>query len=329
MFASMDYSSITSYTHGLVLAPMAGSTDSAFRRICRSMGATSVVTEMVAAAGLSRRSVKTKKLLQYDPEEKPIGVQLFGSRPDDFARASSLVSELGFDFIDINAGCPVKKVLRSGSGSALLRDIPKLAAIVRAVSSETDIPVTVKIRTGWSPEEPVPDSLPAILADEGAAAIAVHGRYRSDMFSGKVRALEIKRIVNCSPVPVIANGDVINVEAANDLKISTGASGLMIGRGTLGNPWIFRSISGRPEDAVPVPGELASVIIRQFEMMKEYIPLEHVYHILRGHLLHYLKGFRGASGLRRKAVHVENLADLNSILAEAEELLRMERIDRS
>ena len=329
MFASMENSSIRSYTHGLVLAPMAGSTDSAFRRICRSMGATAVVTEMVAAAGLSRRSVKTIKLLQYEPEEKPIGVQLFGSRPDDFARASLLVSELGFDFIDINAGCPVKKVLRSGSGSALLRDIPRLAAIVKAVSSETDLPVTVKIRTGWSPEEPVKDSLPTILANEGAAAIAVHGRYRSDMFAGNVRKLEIKRIVNCSPVPVIANGDVINVEAAIDLKNSTGASGLMIGRGALGNPWIFRGVSGRPEDAVPMPGELTSVISKQFEFMKEYIPREHVYHILRGHLLNYLKGFRGASGLRRKAVHVENSTDLNGILAEAEKLLRMERIDIS
>ncbi len=329
MFASMNYSSIKSYTHGLVLAPMAGSTDSAFRRICRSMGATAVVTEMVAAAGLSRRSVKTKKLLKFDPEEKPIGVQLFGSRPDDFARASLLVSELGFDFIDINAGCPVKKVLRSGSGSALLRDIPKLAAIVRAVSSETNLPVTVKIRTGWSPEEPVQDSLPTILADEGAAAISVHGRYRSDMFAGRVRKQEIKRIVNCSPIPVIANGDVINVEAAIDLKNSTGASGLMIGRGALGNPWIFRGVSGSPEDAFPMPGELASVIIRQLEMMKEYIPQKHVYHILRGHLLKYFKGFIGASGLRSKAVHVENLTDLNSILAEAEELLMIERIDRS
>ncbi len=329
MFASMEYSSIKSYTHGLVLAPMAGSTDSAFRRICRSMGATAVVTEMVAAAGLSRRSVKTIKLLQYYPEEKPIGVQLFGSRPDDFSRASLLVSELGFDFIDINAGCPVKKVLRSGSGSALLRDIPRLAAIVRAVSSETDLPVTVKIRIGWSPEEPVQESLPTILADEGAAAIAVHGRYRSDMFAGKVRKPEIEHIVNCSPIPVIANGDVINVEAAVDLMNSTGASGLMIGRGALGNPWIFRGVSGGPEDAVPMPEEFTSVIRKHLELMKEYIPREHVYHIMRGHLLNYLKGFRGASGLRRKAVHVEKLTDLNSILAEAEELLRMERIDRS
>ena len=325
MFASMENNSIQSYTHGLVLAPMAGSTDSAFRRICRSMGATAVVTEMVAAAGLSRRSAKTKKLLQYDPDENPIGVQLFGSRPDDFARASQLVSELGFDFIDINAGCPVKKVLRSGSGSALLRDIPRLAAIVRAVSSETSLPVTVKIRTGWSPEEPVKDSLPTILADAGAAAIAVHGRYRSDMFAGKVRKSEIKRIVSCSPVPVIANGDVINVEAAIDLKESTGASGLMIGRGALGNPWIFRGLSGEPEQAAVKTGELASVISKQFEMMREYIPPEHVYHILRGHLLQYLKGFRGASALRGKAVHVNSLADLNSVLAEAEELLKMER----
>jgi tRNA-dihydrouridine synthase B len=184
MFAFMESSTLREYTHGVVLAPMAGSTDSAFRRICRRMGATAVVTEMVAAAGLSRRSVKSHKLLRFNVEEKPIGVQLFGNRPGDFERATELVSKLGFDFIDINAGCPVKKVVNSGSGSALLRDIPKLTAIVRAVSSNTSLPVTVKIRIGWSPEEPVPDSLPALLAEEGAAAIAVHGRYRSDMFAG-------------------------------------------------------------------------------------------------------------------------------------------------
>lgn len=329
MFAFMGNNALTEYTHGVVLAPMAGSTDSAFRRICRRMGATAVVTEMVAAAGLSRKSVKSHKLLNFHEEEKPIGVQLFGSRPGDFEEASEIVSGLGFDFIDINAGCPMKKVVRNGSGSALLRDIPTLTAIVRAVSSRTSLPVTVKIRTGWSPAEPVPDSLPRIIADDGAAAIAVHGRYRTDMFSGEVRKSEIERIVRNSPVPVIANGDSGNVSDALDLKNSTGAAGLMIGRGALGNPWIFRGLTGSPEDASPLQGEVVSVILQQYEMMSEYIPEYHLYHILRGQLLHYIKGFRGASELRRKAVGVDSRDDLSDILHELGELLNIERQKRN
>ena len=319
MFAFM--SSIREYTHGVVLAPMAGATDTAFRRICRQMGASAVVTEMVAAAGLSRKSVKTHKLLRFHKEEKPIGVQLFGSVPGDFESAAEIVSELGFDFIDINAGCPVKKVVRNGSGSALLRNIPALTAIVRAVNSHTSLPVTVKIRIGWSPAEPVDDNLPAILAQEGVAAIAVHGRYRTDMFAGAVRNREIERLVRHSPVPVIANGQSNSVSDALKLRNSTGSAGLMIGRGALGNPWIFRGITGKPEDAVPRPGEVVSIILQQFEMMSEYIPENHLYHILRGYLLHYIKGFRGASELRSRAVRVDSKEDLLNILSDLQILL--------
>ncbi len=326
MFAFMENSTLRKYTHGVVLAPMAGSTDSAFRRICRRMGATAVVTEMVAAAGLSRRSVKSHRLLRFHDEEKPIGVQLFGKRPGDFERAAELVSGMGFDFIDINAGCPVKKVVNSGSGSALLRNIPVLTAILRAVSSHTSLPVTVKIRIGWSPEEPVPDNLPALLADEGAAAIAVHGRYRSDMFSGEVRKEEIERIVRKSPIPVVANGDSRSVRDALDLLDASGAAGLMIGRGSLGNPWIFRGlVSGKPEDASPLPQEVIRVIRQQYEMMSEYIPANHLYSILRGQLLNYIRGFRGAAELRGRAVGVGCREDLEDILSELAELLSTER----
>lgn len=325
MFQLMNSSALKDYTHGAVLAPMAGSTDSAFRRICRRLGATAVVTEMVAAAGLSRRSVKSHKLLRFSLEEKPIGVQLFGSRPEDFEKAAGLVSEMGFGFIDINAGCPVKKVIRSGSGSALLLDIPRLISVVRATVSGTDLPVTIKIRPGWSPEERISDDLPCILSDEGVSAIAVHGRFRSDMFAGEVRIDEIKRIVDLSPVPVIANGDSGSVSKAVELRKSTGAAGIMIGRGALGNPWIFRGLSGGPEDGVPNSGELSSVVMEQLSMMMEYIPVEHVYSILRGHLLHYLRGFRGASSLRGKAVKVGSGMELSEVLAEAERLMDLER----
>lgn len=313
MFAHMDEVSFRAYTHGTVLAPMAGSTDSAFRRICRRMGATAVVTEMVAAAGLSRRSVRSHRLLRFHPGEKPIGVQLFGRRPEDFARASAIVTGLGFEFIDINAGCPVKKVVRSGSGSALLRDLPLLAAVVRATVSGTDLPVTVKVRVGWSPDEPVPDSLPSLLAGAGASAIAVHGRFRTDMFGGTVRTEEIARLTDLSPIPVVANGDVTCLDDARALLSATGAPGLMVGRGAMGNPWIFRSLSEGREYS-PSPDEVTEVIRDQFRMMSEYVPEKHLYHVLRGHLLQYIKGFRGASELRVRATGVADREDLEDIL---------------
>ena len=317
---------IRPYSHGIVLAPMAGATDSAFRRICLRMGATCAVTEMVAAAGISRRSVKTCSLLRHSPEERPLAVQLFGHEPAEFRRAAALVSDLGFDLIDINAGCPVKKVVRSGSGSTLLRDVPRLLAIVRAAVEGTSLPVTVKVRLGWDPTEPVPDDLARMIADEGACALAVHGRYRSDMFGGPVRAAEMCRIVSASPIPVLANGDSTGVEAALSLKRATGATGLLIGRGALGNPWIFRGLaSGRAEDAVPTPEEYQSVVMEQLTMMKEHVPLNHVYPIFRGHLMHYIRGFRGAAELRAKAVSVASDEDVRELLSRVAELVALER----
>jgi tRNA-dihydrouridine synthase B len=314
------------YSHGIVLAPMAGSTDSAFRRICLRMGATCVVTEMIAAAGISRRSVKTCSLLRHAPEERPLGVQLFGREPAEFLRAAALVSDLGFDFIDINAGCPVKKVVRSGSGAALLRDLPRLLAIVRATVEGTSLPVTVKLRLGWDPAEPVPGDLTTLIAGEGASALAVHGRYRSDMFSGPVRSEEMRRLVLASPLPVIANGDSTSVEAALTLRESTGAQGLLVGRGALGNPWIFRGLaSGRPEDAIPAPEEYPAVIMEQLAMMKEHIPAHHAYCILRGHLMQYIRGFRGAAGLRSEVVSVASDDDVMELMKRVAGLVVEER----
>lgn len=280
------------------------------------LGATCLVTEMVTAAGLSRKSVKTKKMLRYHPDEQPIGVQLFGAKPDDFARASDLVTPLGFKFIDINAGCPVKRVLRSGSGSSLLGDIPRLLEIIGVTRENTNLPVTVKIRLGLTRENPVPDNIGELVAGAGACAIAVHGRYRSDFFSGDVNKEGIRRIAELSPVPVIANGDSTSVEAALKLRDETGSTGLLIGRGAWGNPWIFRGIAGgnpRPE-----PGELHSTIMEQLNMMMESIPSPQVFHIFRGHLVQYFRGFYGAADMRRRAVGTESLEEVDIVAREAD-----------
>ena len=304
------------YTSGITMAPMAGVTDSPFRRICRRLGATCLVTEMVTAAGLSRKSVKSKAMLRFHPDEQPLGVQLFGAKPDDFARSSALVSPLGFSFIDINAGCPVKRVLKSGSGSALLGDIPRLMQIIRATRSNTHLSVTLKIRLGLTPEEPVPVNIGEMAADAGACALAVHGRYRTDFFSGEVRLEEMRRITDASPIPVIANGDSTSVAAALRMRDESGASGLLVGRGAWGNPWIFRGIAGG--NPRPVAGELHRVIMDQLGMMQELIPEPQVYHIFRGHLVQYFRGFKGAAEIRKQAVSSESSSEVDRLARQAD-----------
>lgn len=304
------------YTHGLCLAPMAGYTGSPFRVICRGLGATGLVTEMVTAAGVSRRSLKSIRYLRFTPVEQPLGVQLFGARPADFARSAALVTDLGFSFIDINAGCPVRKVLSSGSGAALLRDLPRLLEVVRVTASSTCLPVTVKIRLGFTPEEPVPEDICCLLHEAGARAVTIHGRYRSDMFSGTVDPEGIGRLSRLSPVPVVANGDIRSVEDGRRLLSLEGVTGLMVGRGALGNPWIFRELSGGPPG--PRPGELRSAVMKQLELMLAESGGPGVYNAMRGHLVHYLKGFPGAACLRERAVRVENAAAVADIVEEAE-----------
>lgn len=312
-------SDITAYTHGLALAPMAGYTGSPFRVVSRMLGATGLVTEMVTAAGVSRRSLKSIRYLRFLPEEKPLGVQLFGARPADFARSAELVSSLGFSFIDINAGCPVRKVLSSGSGSALLKDLPRLFEIVRATRAATPLPVTVKIRLGFTPEEPLPEGICELLCSAGASAVTVHGRYRSDMFGGTVSPEGIERLSRRSPVPVVANGDVRSAADGKRLLSLEGVTGLMVGRGALGNPWIFRALAGGPPE--PGSGELRGVIGKQLALMLAECPHSCIFNAMRGHLVHYLKGFAGAASLRERAVRVASEQDVLELADEAEKLI--------
>ena len=315
------------YSHGIVPAPMAGITDSAFRRICKRFGATSTVTEMISAAGISYRSVKTNRFLKFTPEEKPIGVQLFGGKPEFFAAAADIVTQMGFDFIDLNAGCPVKKVTSNGSGASLLKNIPNMLKIITTIRSNTTLPITVKMRLGWSPENQIPFSLANNLYDLGVSAITLHGRFRSDMFSGDVRKTDMKEFIERSPLPVLANGDSRTPDAIRSLQEKTGATGMMLGRGIKGRPWLFRSLVSDSNDVLPRPDELYTTIMDNLNMMKEYISYTHVYSIFRGCLLGYLHGFRGAAELRQLAVTVSTDYEIKEIAKRADEAIQRSRIE--
>lgn len=308
------------YTHGIGLAPMAGYTDTAFRQVCRSLGAEYAVTEMVSVQGLTRRTAGTCRLLEFDPSEKPLGVQLYGSDPEAFRRAAATVSGMGFDFVDINAGCPVRKVLGSRSGAALMLDPERMLDIVSAAVEGSGLPVTLKTRLGWSREQPLPEDFAARAAERGASAIALHGRYRTDMFSGPVDVEGIRRLAASSPVPVVVGGDSTSARAALELRERTGCSGLMIGRGAVGNPWIFRELTG-VGPGTPLPGELGSVVRRHLDLLCRHVRGPRAFHIFRGQLVHYLKGFRGASVLREAAVAVSCREDVESLMDRAEEML--------
>jgi len=228
----------------LALAPMEDVTDTAFRRICKSYGADLVVTEFVAAEGLLRCAEKSKKKLIFDECERPIGIQLFGNNKDSIVAAAKIAEEANPDFIDLNFGCPVKKIVDKGGGAALLKDIPKMLDITSAVVNHARKPVFVKTRLGWDEKNIVMPQLAEQLQDAGISALTIHGRTKSQMYKGKADWSligEVKknpRIV----IPIIGNGDVDNPQFALEMKNRHGVDGVMIGRAAIGNPWIFKDI---------------------------------------------------------------------------------------
>src|SRR3954468_23090205 len=224
----------------LYLAPMAGVSESPFRRICRRFGADVVVTEFLSAEGIRRENPATVDKLRFSSDERPIGVQIFGADPDAMGDAARLVTDVFQpDFIDINFGCPVKKVVRRNGGSGCLKDLGLVQDVIRAVSRGTSLPVTVKIRSGWSEEMRDPVTIGLRCQDAGARALALHPRTRTQMYSGAARWEEIALLVNALEIPVIGNGDIKNAEDAARMQKETGCAAVMIGRGAFGQPWIF------------------------------------------------------------------------------------------
>jgi nifR3 family TIM-barrel protein len=225
------------------LSPMAGLTDSVFRRLIKRLGGCGLVmTEFTSAEGLTRNSVKSKRMLFYHEEERPVTAQLFGADPHRLAEATRLVEDLGFDAIDLNLGCPAKKVVKACGGSALLRETKLLEEILKAIRAAAAIPFTVKIRAGWSETEIVATQVGKMAEDLGVEAITLHPRTRVQGFAGKADWTIIAQLKAHLKIPVIGNGDIVTPEDALRMRAETGCDGVMIGRGALSNPWIFRQI---------------------------------------------------------------------------------------
>jgi tRNA-dihydrouridine synthase B len=252
------------------LSPMAGLTDSVFRRLIKRLGGCGLVmTEFTSAEGLTRNSVKSKRMLFYHEEERPVTAQLFGADPLRLAEATRLVVDLGFDAIDLNLGCPAKKVVKACGGSALLRETKLLEEILKAIRAAASIPFTIKIRAGWSETEIVALEVGKMAEDLGVEAITLHPRTRVQGFSGKADWTIIGQLKSHLKIPVIGNGDIVAPEDALRMRAETGCDGVMIGRGALSNPWIFRQIH-EIENRLPVT---QPSIADKYHLIKSYFQL--------------------------------------------------------
>jgi len=246
MFSSMTEAKLLEHLkdNPFVLAPMAGITDNGFRSFMRDLGCGVVVTELVSATGLRHGSNRTQELMRFRPNQHPIGVQIFGESLDDFKFAAKFIEDSGADFVDLNFGCPVPKVVKRGAGAAILKDPLQVRAVFRAVKSGTQLPVTVKIRTGWDDSSRNSLEVCNIAHDEGLTWVAIHGRTRAQGYSGASDWDFIKQVAEQAPLPIIGNGDVTTAEIAQRRLFDTGVAGVMIGRGALKNPWIFAEARG-------------------------------------------------------------------------------------
>ena len=305
-----------------VLAPMAGVSDRAYRELCVRFGAAYCVSEMVSSKALSFNSKKSEELMEISDLERPCGIQIFGDDPKCMADAAKHALENKPDIIDINMGCPAPKISSNGSGSALMKNPRLCGEIVKAVTAVTDIPVTVKIRKGWDDDSVNAVEVAKICESAGAAAITVHGRTRQQYYKPPVDYDIIRAVRESVSVPVIANGDIDSAERAKEVMDITGCDLVMIGRATLGNPWIFSQINAyleNPNVKIHTPDleERLGVMIEHIGKMVEYKG-EHMAMLqARKLVVGYFKGMKGASALRNEAGKIKTLDDLYELRQKA------------
>jgi tRNA-dihydrouridine synthase B len=298
----------------LYLAPMAGVSESPFRRLCRSFGADVVVTEFLSAEGIRRENPATLDKLRFGPDERPIGVQIFGADAGAMGEAAALVTDVFQpEFIDINFGCPVKKVVRRNGGSGCLKDLGLVANVIRSVRASTPLPVTVKIRSGWSEEMRDPVTIALRCQDAGATALTLHPRTRAQMYTGAARWDEIAAVVDALDIPVIGNGDIKTAADALRMHRETGCAAVMIARGSFGQPWIFTQtralLDGQTPPSDPPVRERFAIALRHARMVMAYeADLKGAAIEFRKHLGWYVKGLPGSAELRQR-LHAVNAFD--------------------
>lgn len=304
--------------NNLILAPMAGVTDLPFRLLCKEQGAGLLCMEMVSAKAILYKNRNTESLLEIDPRENPVSLQLFGSDPEIISKIAHQIEDKPFDILDLNMGCPVPKIVNNGEGSALMKN-PKLAGeIIRQTVKAIDKPVTVKIRKGFDDEHINAVEMAKIAEDAGAAAVAVHGRTREQFYSGRADWDIIRQVKEAVSIPVIGNGDLLTAEDVIAMEAQTGCDGFMIARGAQGNPWIFRQILHYFETgehlAKPTLEEVTQMILRHAHMMLEfkgeYIGIREI----RKHAAWYTAGYPNSARLRVAINNVESFEALEELL---------------
>ncbi len=295
--------------NNLVSAPMAGISDAPYRYLASKCGAGLTFTEMASSRGMIQGDPKTRRLASSYPEAKPYAVQIFGEDPGIVSRAAGVAAALGADAVDLNAACPVKKIVKSGAGAALLRDLPLLGRILRGMRKVLDVPVTVKIRSGWDKSNLLDTQVARLARDEGADAISLHPRAASQGFSGSADWVRIAGVVQAVPdIPVIASGDITGPASALDVIKRTGAAGVMIGRAAMGNPFIFRetaaALEGKSLPPAPDYAERCRVALEHFDLMLAWYDRRNAVALWRKHLCWYVKGVADAARLREEVFRV-------------------------
>jgi len=304
----------------LFVAPLAGVSDTVFRTICREHGADAVVSEMVSAEGLFYRSKATASLLSFKESEHPIGIQLFGAKPDHMARAAEFVAKTAHpDFIDLNSGCPVAKVVGKNGGASLLKDIKLFVDMVRALVGAASVPVSVKIRSGWQEHEWVDVEFAQAAAACGASAVFLHPRSKTMGFSGHSYWERIALVKKAVSIPVIGNGDIVTAQDGCDMFAQTGCDSIMIGRGALGNPWIFSQVALALRGEPAPPPSSAERITAALDHIARYVKAygeKKAAADLKKHVSWYIKGLKGASSLRARIFESRTTGELKTVLAE-------------
>jgi len=300
----------------IILAPMAGITSWPMRLLCRQYGARLAFTELIPAAAIARGKLQSEVIyaLKAHPDDRPLGVQLFGADPDEMARAAHALAAHDADLIDLNLGCPVKKVTAAGAGAALMKDLQLSRRIITAVRAAITVPLTVKMRLGWDEASRNAIELARICQGEGVDAITVHGRTRAQGFAGEPDLDAIRDVVSAVSIPVIGNGGINSKADAERMFAHTNCAGIMIARGARGNPWLFAQLTDPAPPPLPTPAEKARVILQHLDLMLQYAPPLKAALEMKNHLNWYSKGLPQAVSLRRQLQSIQSPPDVRRLV---------------